>query len=485
MDRGQLARECRGGPAPSERLGRIRALASLAVSRTTGKFAPEERQYRAVPLTAKARFRVAPVYLKEEVMKTDRREIVWVGIDWATEAHAVCVLDGSGARLAQFSIPNTLEGLSGLVTRLVEQCEGDRDRLSVAIEVPHGPVVDVLLEAGFAVFSINPKQADRFRDRHSPAGAKDDRRDAWVLANALRTDREAFHHVDPDHPAVVELREWSRIGQELSRDLLAQANRLRAQMLRVAPHWLKLCPAANEPWFWALLELAPTPQAAQGLRVTQVRRVLKAHRIRRVDAEEVLKVLRACPPGTPPGVITAVASHVQVLIPQLRLLHGERRKADAEMARCLDACREVFPPRANGPSDVDIVLSVPGIGIHVAACLFGEAGRYLRARDRLGFRSISGTGPITKSSGKGRQVMMRRACNFRVRDSCYHWARIAVQRQPRSKAHYATLRAKGHGYARALRGVNDRAVDHLFKMLERSELYDPNWGRVPAGQKKA
>lgn len=40
-----------------ERLGRIRALASLAVSRTTGKFAPEERQYRAVRLTAKARFR--------------------------------------------------------------------------------------------------------------------------------------------------------------------------------------------------------------------------------------------------------------------------------------------------------------------------------------------------------------------------------------------------------------------------------------------
>lgn len=416
-------------------------------------------------------------------MKTDQVEMFCAGIDWATETHAVCVLDGSCARLAQFTVPNTPEGLSGLVTRLVEQCEANRDRLSVAIEVPHGPVVDALLEAGFAVFSINPKQADRFRDRHSPSGAKDDRRDAWVLADALRTDREAFHRVDPDHPAVVELREWSRIDQELSRDLLAQANRLRAQMLRVAPHWLKLCPAADEPWFWALLELAPTPAEARRLGLPQVRRVLKAHRIRRLSAEQVLDALRSSPPGTPGGITLAVGAHVRVLIPQLELLHRQRRKAEAELARCLDACRAVFANGQDRPSDVDIVLSLPGIGVHVAACLFGEAGRYLHARDRRGFRSISGTGPITKSSGKTRSVRMRRACNFRLRDSCYHWARIAVQREARSREQYAALRAKGHGHARALRGANDRAVDRLFTMLEHGECYDPSRGRVPAGQK--
>jgi transposase len=418
-------------------------------------------------------------------METDRLENFYVGIDWATEAHAVCVLDRSGARLGQFPVPNTPEGLAGLVTRLLEQCGGNRDRLSAGIEVPHGPVVDALLDAGFSVFSINPKQADRFRDRHSPAGAKDDRRDAWVLANALRTDPKAFHRIDPDQPAVVELREWSRIDQELGRDLLAQANRLSAQMLRVAPHWLKLCPAANEPWFWALLEIAPTPGAALELRLSQVKRVLKAHRIRRLSAEDVLAVLRSSPPGTPVGVLTAVAAHVRVLLPQLRLLHGERRRAETELARCLEACRPVFPAEADGPNGVDIVLSVPGIGVRVAACLFGEAGRYLLKRDRQGFRSISGTGPITKSSGKSRLVIMRRACNFRVRDTCYHWARIAVQREPRSKEHYAVLRAKGHGHARALRGITDRAVDRLFTMLEHGETYDPNRGRVLSGHKAA
>ena len=45
-------------------------------------------------------------------------------------------------------------------------------------------VVETLLERGCHVFALNPKQLDRFRDRHTVAGAKDDRRDAWVLADA-------------------------------------------------------------------------------------------------------------------------------------------------------------------------------------------------------------------------------------------------------------------------------------------------------------
>jgi hypothetical protein len=64
--------------------------------------------------------------------------------------------------------------------------------IGVAIEMTHGPVVEALLERGFCVYGINPKQLDRFRDRFTVAGAKDDRRDARVLADSLRTDRHPF-----------------------------------------------------------------------------------------------------------------------------------------------------------------------------------------------------------------------------------------------------------------------------------------------------
>jgi hypothetical protein len=76
------------------------------------------------------------------------------------------------------------------------------------------------------VFSINPKQLDRFRDRFSVAGAKDDRRDAFVLAHCLRTDGPLFRPLRTDDPRLVRLRELSRGEDALRGDLRRQSNQL-------------------------------------------------------------------------------------------------------------------------------------------------------------------------------------------------------------------------------------------------------------------
>ena len=94
--------------------------------------------------------------------------------------------------------------------------------IHVAIEMRHGPIVETLLERGFNVYAINPKQLDRFRDRFSPAGAKDDSRDAELLADALRTNMRAFRKLALAEPLIVKLREWSRMTDDLN----AERNRL-------------------------------------------------------------------------------------------------------------------------------------------------------------------------------------------------------------------------------------------------------------------
>ena len=137
--------------------------------------------------------------------------------------------------MAERDVTHGGAGLLELCNWLLETTGAQPAQIAVAIETPRGPVVEVLLERGFAVFAINPKQLDRFRDRFTVAGAKDDSRDAQVLGHSLRTDRQAFRRLAVDDPLVIELREWSRMHDELKQEQSRLANRVRDQLWRYYP----------------------------------------------------------------------------------------------------------------------------------------------------------------------------------------------------------------------------------------------------------
>src|ERR1051326_3782452 len=94
---------------------------------------------------------------------------------WGTQTHRVCVLDGDGEKLREKTIKHD-GAIHELLGALDKMTNGHPEDVGVAIEVPRGPIVEAFLERSYAVFGINPKQLDRFRDRHSAAGATDDSR---------------------------------------------------------------------------------------------------------------------------------------------------------------------------------------------------------------------------------------------------------------------------------------------------------------------
>src|SRR6266540_5867996 len=187
-------------------------------------------------------------------------EVRWfVGFDWATEQHRVCLLDAEGKRIAERDVTHGGAGLLELCNWLLETTGAEPAQIAVAIETPRGPVVEVLLERGFAVFAINPKQLDRFRDRFTVAGAKDDSRDAQVLGHSLRTDCQAFRRLALDNPLVIELREWSRMHDELKQEQSRLANRVRDQLWRYYPQAGEVTDDLAADWFLDLWEKVPTP----------------------------------------------------------------------------------------------------------------------------------------------------------------------------------------------------------------------------------
>jgi transposase len=161
-------------------------------------------------------------------------------------------------------------------------------QIGVLVGVSRRPVVDALIDRGFVVHTINPKQLDRLRDRFSVAGAKDDRRDAYVLADGVRTDRRLFRRLQVADPRLVELRAWARLAEELQEERVRLSNRVHHQLWRYYPPMQTLTDDLAAARFLELWAIAPTPAKTRQLRKSAVERLLKQHRIRRVDAETVL-----------------------------------------------------------------------------------------------------------------------------------------------------------------------------------------------------
>lgn len=400
----------------------------------------------------------------------------FVGIDWATERHEVCVVDRTGAVVGMRSVAHTGADLAELCTWLEERTGAGPGDVWVAIELPHGAVVDTLLEHGFRVHAINPKQLDRFRDRFTLAGAKDDRLDARVLADSLRTDAPCFRRLAVDAPAVIELREWSRMTEDLGQERVRLANRVREQLHRYYPQALALTDDVGANWFLTLWELVPTPAHAATARTASVARVLKRHRIRKIDATQVLQTLRQLPLTVAPGTIEAATAHLHALAARLRLVNQQlkdcHRRLDA-LCRVL-AGSDDTPEHPREQRDVTILRSLPGVGRIVLATLLAEASQPLRLRDYDALRSLCGVAPVTRRSGKRCVVLMRQACHQRLREAVYHWGRTAIQHDRLSREGYAALRQRGHTHGRALRTISDRLLAVACAMLRTGTTYDPD-----------
>jgi transposase len=414
----------------------------------------------------------------------------FVGVDWASQTHHVVLIDARGRKIAERGFPHGGEGMAEMTAWIGKHTGAAPAKVPVAIEVPHGPVVEGLMERGFPVHAINPKQLDRFRDRFSPAGAKDDSRDAEVLASALRTDPRCLRRLEPLDPAVVELREWSRIAEDLRHDRNRLGNRVRELLWRYYPQMLELTDDAAAPWFLELWALVPTPGKAARVRELTVERLLKKHRIRRITAAEALGRLRAPALTVAPGTQSAAVDHLASVAKRLQLVNRDIASADdridrltARLARDGDGAgatdgegdgRETGPGQIPEQHDVTILRTLPGVGRIVIATLLAEAYEALRRRDYHALRCLSGVAPVTRRSGKSRIVVMRQAADGRLRNAVYHWARVATQHDPVSRDRYTALRKRGHNHARALRSVADRLLAVACAMLTTGTAFDPN-----------
>lgn len=181
------------------------------------------------------------------------------GFDYAGQKHYVVVVDRAGSKVLSMEFGNNAEGWRKFLDQL-----SAFPKLAFTIETCCGADVERLLAADLPVFPINPKAAQRYRERKSVSGCKSDELDAFCMADALRTDGTAWRRLTPMDPLTQELRTLCRdevhlieirtslINQKLACDNAGQATPpLGDAALPVPlPHHSAVWPASGSRVLW-------------------------------------------------------------------------------------------------------------------------------------------------------------------------------------------------------------------------------------------
>jgi len=394
-----------------------------------------------------------------------------LGIDWGSELHALALLDESGSRLEEWELEHDPEAVDRLVDRLAR--EGGPGEVEVALEP--GPILLMqgLLDAGYTLYPINPKQLDRYRDRFFPSGAKDDSRDAWVAARALATDRDRLQAFEPESEEAEELLERAAARQRLIQRRVACGNQLLALLKDFYPAPLKLKRDVDDAFFLDLLEAYPDPLAARRSRSSRVGRLLAKRRLRVLSLDAVMGVLHGPAFRVRPSRLAASRDELLDLVAQMRQLNEQIHRAEKRM----EALFEDHPDR-------ELLLSLPGMGMHLAIRVGLKLGRdRIERHDASTLQSRAGTAPVTKFTGKkpkgqGRRrygrhvVLMRRACDRQLQADANQWAGQSVRCSRWAQAFYTHQRTRGAGHNTALRALANKWIKILAAVIRTGIPYD-------------
>ena len=392
---------------------------------------------------------------------------IWVGVDWGSGAHAVCVIDAKGMVLDRFEVSHDRAGLAVLVTRL--QKHGALDVIPIAIERPSGLLVDALVEAGFVVTPIHPNAVKACRPRYRAVAAKSDPGDAFILADILRTDGHRLRPLAPQSDAIKALRGLVRGRDDLVGTKVALAHQLTALLESFWPGAARIFSALASPIALAFLERYPTPEAAARLGPKRLAGFLAQHRYSgRRSPEALLERLRSAPEGgageaegqAKGELVCALARTLQTLVAEI-----------AKLSRRIEHAIAALP-------DGRIVMSFPRAGTICAAQILAELGD-VRARfpSEHQLAAEAGVAPVTYQSGKSRGVGWRWACNKRLRAALTCMADNSRHQSPWAADVYRRARARGCDHPHAIRILARAWARVLWRAWTDRVPYDPGQHR--------
>ncbi len=384
----------------------------------------------------------------------------FAGLDWASQTHAVCVIDEHGSVHLQFEIKHDAAGLTELCRRLRSAAIA-----AVAIERPSGLIVDALLEAGFTVLPIHPNVVKATRPRYRSHGGKSDATDAYLLADLLRTDGHRFKPLAPQSDDIRALRALVRGRDDLVSTRVQLANQLRSLLQSFWPGAAEVFADVDSPIGLDFIQRYPTPESATRLGPKRMAAFCAQHAYSgRRSAQELLDRLHQAP---------------AVALGELEMeAKGELALSLARtLARLVEQIRLLSSRIEHHVGSIDdgrILMSFPRAGRICAAQIPAELGS---VRERFDsdehLAAEAGVAPVTYASGKTKAVRFRWACNHRLRAALTCLADNSRHANAWAATIYAKARGRGCDHPHAIRILSRAWVRIIWRAWTDRKPYDP------------
>lgn len=383
----------------------------------------------------------------------------YLALDWAKDHHDVIAVDRSGKIVTEFRFAHSAEGWAEFAEKM-KPYEG----CPLTLETSSGPAVDQLLQRGWTLYPVNPKAAERYRDRKLPSGTKTDRHDAWSLADALRTDGHGWRMLLAQDEATSTLRLLCRDEITLIEQRTLLVNQLQATLADYYPAALEAFDDWTAPYAWALIQQFPTPARLVHAGKRRWEKFLHLHKLWHPETTarrlEVFANANALPASG--AVVSAKSLLAQSLVAVLQPL-------DRQLREYRQRINEAFRQHP----DHDIFGSLPGAGEKLAPRLLGELGSARQVFiDAQALQSQAGVSPVSYQSGQIHKAHMRWACNTVLRYTVHLWADCSRHYCSWAQAYYAGKRKEGQSHASALRCLGKRWLKILWRLWQNHQPYD-------------
>jgi transposase len=395
----------------------------------------------------------------------------FVGIDVALREHRIAVLDRDGEAVGpSFTIAASKDGVATLLRTLAAR-DATAAQTLIGLEAS-GHLWEnleaALVGAGYRVLVLNPLQTRRYRDVVRRK-AKTDDIDAHVIAGLLRSGVAQASYV-PDEQ-IQSLRELARLRARLMDDRQDYLRQLIAQLDVVLPEHRTALGDLLSARARGILAQFPTAQHLAQASPRAIRRAAADAGTRGFALDDAVAVRDAARQSLYSGkAATARAQVVRTLVSQLDRLTTAIDEVDR-------AATALLPPSepGTGPSDADLLQTIPGIGPHTAATLLGELGAPARFTDAHALVAYVGFYPVITESGQHVGRPRLSAVGSRIaRRTLYLAAVNAVRRSAEWRTIYLRKRAQGKSAKQALIVVAVKLLHTLYAMLKHRRPYNPS-----------